>query len=511
KADLDENDFLYFFDKDKDTSVIAAYLEGIKNGPDFIKVARQVTRSKPVIVVKSGRTSVGSRAVSSHTGTLAGADAAYDAAFRQSGVLRADSLAEMLDKSRAFSAYPLPAGRNIAIVTNAGGLGILTADACSNAGLTITSLEESTIAKLREALPPAAGLYNPVDVLGDASADVYAYALKTVLADRNVNGVIVLVSPQAMTAVGEIAEKIVDTVKSSDKPVLCNLAGGTRVQEGEDILHRNGIPNYPFPERAVTSMYALCEYYSIKNRNYAPHDEVRVDRSHAGEAINKARVNKTRTLGLESMGILSSYGIPVVDSRIAKTLPEAVRISEEIGYPVVMKIVSPDISHKTDVGGIRLNLQHADDVERAYNTMMSDVRHYMHNAQITGVQIQKMLSGGKEVIIGMNRDPQFGPLLMFGLGGTYVEFLKDVSFAVAPISVEDAKHMITSIKTYPLIAGVRGEQPSDIGSIIDTLLKVSQLSMDFPEIMEFEINPLMVMPEGKGCVAMDVRFTIDTK
>ncbi|MCQ6962008.1 acetate--CoA ligase alpha subunit [Methanolobus chelungpuianus] len=511
KADLDENDFLGFFNRDKDTSVIAAYLEGIKNGPDFIKVARQVTRSKPVIVVKSGRTSVGSRAVSSHTGTLAGADAAYDAAFRQSGVLRADSLAEMLDKSRAFSAYPLPAGRNIAIVTNAGGLGILAADACSNAGLTITSLEESTIAKLREALPPAAGLYNPVDVLGDASADMYAYALRTVLADRNVNGVIVLVSPQAMTAVGEIAEKIVDTVKSSDKPVLCNLAGGTRVQEGEDILHRNGIPNYPFPERAVTSMYALCEYYSIRNRSYVPPDEMKVDRIHAAEAIREAREKKTRTLGLESMGILSSYGIHVVDSRIAKTLPEAVRISEEIGYPVVMKIVSPDISHKTDVGGIRLNLQHADDVERAYNTMMSDVRHYMHNAQIAGVQIQKMLSGGKEVIIGMNRDPQFGPLLMFGLGGTYVEFLKDVSFAVAPISIEDAKHMITSIKTYPLIAGVRGEQPSDIASIIDTLMKVSQLSMDFPEIMEFEINPLMVMPEGKGCVAMDVRFTIDTK
>jgi acetyltransferase len=227
--------------------------------------------------------------------------------------------------------------------------------------------------------------------------------------------------------------------------------------------------------------------------------------------MKEACATKTRILGLESMDILSSYGIPVVDSRIAKNLPEAVRISEEIGYPVVMKIVSPDISHKTDVGGIRLNLKHADDVERAYNTMMSDVRHYMHNAQISGVQIQKMLSGGKEVIIGMNRDPQFGPLLMFGLGGTYVEFLRDVSFAVAPISIDDAKHMVTSIKTYPLIAGVRGEQPSDIGSIIDALMKVSQLSMDFPEIMEFEINPLMVMQEGKGCVAMDVRFTIDTK
>ncbi|MDP2217327.1 MAG: acetate--CoA ligase family protein [Methanolobus sp.] len=510
KADLDENDFLDFFYKDDDTAVIAAYLEGVKEGPEFIRVARQVTRVKPVIVVKSGRTSVGSRAVSSHTGTLAGADAAYDAAFRQSGVLRADSLTEMLDKSRAFSAYPLPSGRNIAIVTNAGGLGILTADACANAGLTITSFEEATIAELREILPPAAGLYDPVDVLGDASADVYAHALKIVLADKNVNGVIVLVSPQAMTAVGEIAEKIVGIVRNSEKPVLCNLAGGTRVQEGEDVLHKNGIPNYPSSERAVASMYALCEYHSIRNRKYSSPGVVNVDKSIASAVIKEACVTKTRTLGLESMNILSAYGIPVVDSRIAKNLPEAVRISEEIGYPVVMKIVSPDISHKTDVGGIRLNLKHADDVERAYNTMMSDVRHYMHNAQISGVQIQKMLSGGKEVIIGMNRDPQFGPLLMFGLGGTYVEFLRDVSFAVAPISIDDAKHMVTSIKTYPLIAGVRGEQPSDIDSIIDALIKVSQLSMDFPEIMEFEINPLMVMQEGKGCVAMDVRFTIDT-
>lgn len=511
KADLDENDFLSFFDRDTGTSVIAAYLEGITNGPEFIKVARQVTRSKPVVVVKSGRTSVGSRAVSSHTGTLAGADAAYDAAFRQSGVLRADTLTDMLNMCRAFASCPLPTGKNIAIVTNAGGLGILAADACSMAGLTITSLEESTIAKLKEMLPPAAGLYNPVDVLGDASADVYAYALKTVLKDSNVNGAIVLVSPQAMTDVSEIAKRVVEIVQGSDKPILCNLAGGIRVQEGEDILHEHGIPNYPSPEDAVASMRSLCMYYTIKNTTNSVPLSIDADKDHAAELIKKARDNKIRTLGLESLGILTSYSIPVVDSRIAKDLPEALRISEEIGYPVVMKIVSPDISHKTDVGGIRLNLKNAEDVERAYNTMMSDVRHYMHKARITGVQIQKMLSGGKEVIIGMNRDPQFGPLLMFGLGGTYVEFLKDVTFAVAPIGLDDAKQMVSSIRSYPLIAGVRGEAPSDIASIIDVLMKVSQLSMDFPEIMEFEINPLMVMPDGKGCVAMDVRFTIDIK
>ncbi len=511
KADLDENDFLQFFDNDASTAVIAAYLEGVKNGPDFIRIARRVSQSKPVIIVKSGRTSVGSRAVSSHTGTLAGSDAAYNAAFRQSGVIRADSLLEMLDMSRAFSSYPLPKGRNIAIVTNAGGLGILTADACSSAGLTITSFGESTINELRKILPPAANLYNPVDVLGDASADVYARALEIVLVDTNVDGVILLVSPQAMTDVTEIATKIVDTIKGSEKPILCNLAGGTRVSEGENLLQKNGIPNYQSLERAVDSMDALCTYYSIRKKKYVPSGEMSVDKEIADSLIKDAISNRKRILGLESMGILSSYGIRVVDSRIVKTLPEAVRVSEEISYPVVMKIVSPDISHKTDVGGIRLNLQHADDVERAYNSMVSDVHRFMPEARIAGIQIQKMLSGGKEVIIGMNRDPQFGPLLMFGLGGTYVEFLKDVSFAVAPIGAEEAKHMISSIKTYPLIAGVRGEAPSDINSIVDALVRISQLVTDFPEILEFEINPLMVMQDGKGCVAMDVRFTIDVK
>lgn len=480
KADMDENDFLEFFEKDTSTSVIAAYLEGVKNGPEFIRIARRVSQSKPVVIVKSGRTSVGSRAVSSHTGTLAGSDSAYDAAFRQSGVIRADSLIEMLDLSRAFSSYPLPKGRDIAIVTNAGGLGILTADACSAAGLNIASFEESTINELRKTLPPAANLYNPVDVLGDASADIYAHALETVLADENVDGVILLVSPQAMTEVTEIAEKIVDTIRNSDKPILCNLAGGTRIAEGEELLQNNGIPNYPSLERAVESMDALCTYYSIKNRRYNSPEQISADKDVADRTIKDAIGKKQRILGLESMDILSSYGINVVPSRIVKTLPEAVEASEKMVYPVVMKIVSPDISHKTDVGGIRLNLQHADDVERAYNSMMSDVHRYMPAARITGVQVQKMISGGKEVIIGMNRDPQFGPLLMFGLGGTYVEFLKDVSFAVAPISIEEAKHMVSSIKTYPLIAGVRGETPADINSVIDALMRVSQLVTDFP-------------------------------
>ncbi|WP_340820501.1 acetate--CoA ligase family protein [Methanolobus sp. WCC4] len=510
KAVLAENDFLRMFEEDDTTAVIAAYLEGVKDGPEFIKIAQRVSRSKPIIIVKSGRTSVGSRAVSSHTGTLAGSDAAYNAGFKQGGVIRADSLEEMLDYSRAFSVCPLPEGRNIAIVTNAGGLGILTADACSNAGLSIASFEESTVERLREKLPPAANFYDPVDVLGDAGADLYEHALDVVLEDINVNGIIVLVSPQSMTDVPGIAETVAKKIQQSKKPILCNFAGGSRIAAGEGVLNSYGIPNYSSSERAVASMNALCNYFTIKNRKQEDPEKLKCNKEAARSFIDSASAGKRRTHGLESLDILKAYDIPVVDSRIAKTLPEAIKAAEDMGYPVVMKILSPDISHKTDVGGIRLNLKHADDVERAYNSMMSDVRHYMPDAAVTGVQLQKMVSGGKEVIIGMDRDPQFGPLLMFGLGGTYVEFLKDVSFAVAPISASEARHMVSSIKTYPLIAGVRGEAASDIDSIIQTLLKVSQLVTDFPEILEFEINPLMVMPEGQGCVAMDIRFTLDS-
>jgi len=508
KADLAENDFLKVFVEDDSTTVIVAYLEGIRNGQEFIEVARSVSKLKPIIMVKSGRTAVGSRAVSSHTGTLAGSDEAYNAAFRQSGVIRADSVEEMLDFSRAFSSQPIPDGNRIAIITNAGGLGILTADACSENGLSMASFEESTIARLRERLPPAANFYNPVDVLGDASAQMYGYALEVILDDPNVDGIILLTSPQAMTAVGEIAEIVVENAGSSAKPILCSFVGGTRIADGERILNAQHIPNYPFPERAVSSMHALCSYAEIKKQTYSAPSVIKADKKSAAFILDNASKLKQRTLGLESFDILKAYNIPAVKTANTRTLPETIAACEEIGYPVVMKIVSPDISHKSDVGGIRLNLENADDVERAYHTMMASVRRYMPHAVISGVQIQEMVTGGKEVIIGMNRDVQFGPLLMFGLGGTYVEFLKDVSFSVAPINTDDARHMITSIKTYPLLTGVRGEEPSDIDSIVDTLTRVSRMVVDFPQILEFEINPLMVLPEGQGCVAMDIRLTL---
>ncbi|WP_445474801.1 acetate--CoA ligase alpha subunit [Methanococcoides methylutens] len=508
KADLSENDFLLELADDDKTSVIAAYLEGVKDGPKFMDIAREVSQKKPIVVVKSGRTAVGSRAVSSHTGTLAGSDEAYNAAFAQSGVMRADSVEGMLDYIRAFSSQPVPEGKNIAIVTNAGGLGILTADACHYAGLSLSSFDESTIDRLRDRLSPAANFYNPVDVLGDAPSDIYGYALEIILDDPNVDGIIVLTSPQAMTDVKSIAEVVAEKAVNSKKPILCSFVGGTRVGEGEAVLDQHHIPNYAFPERAVSSMAALCNYGVIRKHVHLEPEVIDADKEAVSSILEKALSEKRHTLGLESFDILKAYGIPVVGTSNVKTLQEAIDASEEMGYPVVMKVLSDDISHKTDVGGVRIGLKDRNDVERAYQTMMSDIRRYMPNAVISGVQIQKMVTGGKEVIIGMNRDVQFGPLLMFGLGGTYVEVLKDVSFSVAPIGRDISRKMLSSIKTYPILAGVRGEKPSDINSIADTLCKVSQLVMDFPEILEFEINPLMVLPEGQGCVAMDIRLTL---
>ncbi len=508
KADISENDLLKEFLIDYDTKVVAAYLEGVSNGPEFIKTSRKLSQKKPLVVVKAGRTAAGSKAVSSHTGTLAGSDEAYNAAFSQSGVIRADTLEDLLEYSNAFARYYYPKGDNIALITNAGGLGILAADECHLRGLFLSEFEDITYIRLKEALPPAASIYNPVDVLGDASSEIYKNALNIVLKDSNVDGIILLISPQSMTNIEEIAYNIKSIIETSHKPILCSFVGGSRIGKGEKILQKSNIPNYSSPDRAVASMKALSNYRKIKNKHYFDAPEIVGDKALVSRMLKKAQEKKQTVMGLEAFDILKAYGIPIIEKEVARSLEDTLRYCEKIGYPVALKILSPDISHKTDVGGIKLNLNDCEEVEKAYNSMMSSVRRYMPHATISGVQIQKMVTSGREVIIGMNRDVQFGPLIMFGFGGTYVELMKDISFGLAPLTEKDAKKMISSIKTYPLLAGVRGEKPHDIDSIVDVLLKVSQLSIDFPEILEFEINPLVVFGERKGCTAIDMRLTL---
>ena len=506
KAVINENDCMKDFMEDENTEVITAYLEGIVDGPGFIDASRKASKKKPVLVIKSGRTSKGSEAVSSHTGTIAGSDSAYEAAFSQCGIIRVNSLDEMMDYSSALALSPLPKGNRIAIITNAGGPAIMTTDVAIKNNLEIAELTCETRQKLKDGLPATASVRNPVDVLGDANPERYAFALETVLEDPNVDGVIYLVTPQSVTDAEGIAKVAIEHAKDSEKPILCSFFGGTSFEGAEKLLAEHQIPNYLYPKRAVKSMKTLYNYSIIRAHEYPHSPDFDVNKEIVKNIIQEAQEKDMYTLGLESFDILKAYGIPTVGTAITKTLEDTVKAAEEIGYPLVMKIVSPQISHKSDVGGIKLNLNNADDVKAAYEDMMENIPKKEPNATLEGVQLQKMLSGGKEVIIGMVQDPTFGPMMMFGLGGIYVEILKDVKFAIAPVNEEEAKEMIAGIKTHELLEGTRGDRPMDTEAIADIILRISQLVTDFPEINEFEINPLMVFEDG--ALAVDMRLML---
>lgn len=509
KADVGERELVESCARDPNSRVIIIYSEGISDGRAFMETALEVTPKKPLIIVKAGATSSGARAASSHTGSLAGSAKVYKAAFKQCGVLTASSIEELFDIAFLFAFQPLIRGNRIAIVTNAGGPGVMAADAIENFGLQLATLSPDTIRSLRSLLPPAANIYNPVDVLGDALADRYGAALDIVLKDEGVDGVLAMLTPQVVTQIPETAEAVVEISRRYDKPLVGCFMGEWKMEEGIRILRENGIPNYPFPERAVSSLKAMVEYREWLKRPPKSLERFQVDMDKAKRIIDSALSQGRTSLGdIETREIIKAYGIDVPRCGIASTADEAVAIAEEIGFPVAMKIVSPDILHKTDIGGVKLNLQNPSDVRDAFDLIIYRVTRYMPDARIWGIQVQEMIKGRREVIIGMSTDPQFGPVIMFGLGGVYVEALKDVSFRVAPISREEAEEMIRETRSYALLVGVRGEPPADIGAIIDVILRISQLSMDFPEILELDINPLLVGEKGKGAVAVDSRIIL---
>jgi len=509
KADVNEIDLLQVLGDDPATKVILVYVEGVPDGQEFVRVARQVSRVKPVVAIKSGVTAAGSRAVSSHTGSLAGSEAAYKAAFQQAGILRAGSMEEMFDYALAFADQTLLAGDRICIVTNAGGPGILATDALEAAKLEITHLSAETVSALTEALPGEASVANPVDVLGDAPADRYELALRRVLADPNVDGVIVIVTPQAVTEIKETAEIIGRISQEVDKPIMGCFMGGKRAGEGARILRQYDVPNYPFPSRAASALSAMSAYRQQRERPAFEVQACEVCQGPVRELFERIRSEGRVSIGdAEAWTVLKSYGFSVPDSRLAETVDEAVALADEIGYPVVMKIASPDILHKTDVGGVRVNLETADDVRDAFDLMVYRAGRYVPDARIWGCQVQQMVRGGREILLGMSCDPQFGPLVAFGLGGIYVEALKDVAFRVAPFSRLEAEEMIREIRSYPLLEGVRGEPPADHEALVDALLRISQLVTDFPQIVELDINPLMVFEEGRGAMAIDMRLVL---
>jgi acetyltransferase len=513
KADVDEIDLLRAWAEDEHTRVILIYSEELANGQEFIHAAREVARAKPIIAIKSGVTPSGARAVSSHTGSLAGSEQAYQAAFRQAGVLQANSLESLFDMALGLGYQPPLQGDRIAIVTNAGGPGILAADALERAGLTLAHFQPGTIKILHEGLPETASTGNPVDVLGDASPDRYGFALETVSADPNVDGLLAMLVPLAVLDVQGMASAVVSLANKTQKPVLACFMGETLMSAGIDMLRSHDVPNYPFPEPAANVFRAMADYRRIRTRPIPEFVEFEVDHAATRSVIDNARAEGRVTIGdAEARTILESYGLGIPRSEVAETPERAIELAGQIGYPVVLKISSPDILHKTDVGGVKVGLRNAEEVRDAFELMTYRAQHYLPEAQLWGCLVQEMVPpGGLEVLVGMNRDPQFGPLVTFGLGGIYVEVLKDITSRIAPFSPNEAEAMLGEIRAHALLDGVRGRPQADKEALVDALLRVGQLVQDFPEILELDINPLVVYAQGQGTFAIDMRLVVTEK
>lgn len=509
KADITDTDMMLALADDEQTKVILGYVEGVSDGRTFMEVAYRVSQKKPIIILKSGITTAGAKAASSHTGALAGREAAFDAAFKQSGIIRAHTLNELFNYAVAFAHQPIPRGPNVAIITNSGGPGILAADACDKSSLQLIPLHKEYVDELRTFLPPVASFYNPIDILGDAGWERYERTLLTVLKDERINGVMVLLTPTAVVDVEKTAQTVIDCTRGIDRPILASFMGKKSIDEGAKMLLKNGIPNYSYPEEMVSSLNAMYRYRLWMRRSEKKYVDFNIPREKADRIFQQAqRENRTQLTDRECDDILGLYGFRRPKKAFARTSEEAVSAAREIGFPVVMKIVSPQIIHKSDMGGVRLNLLSKKDVERAYFDMTNRVRNILPAAHIAGVIVQEMITHGREVIMGITSDPQFGHLIMFGMGGIYVEVLKDVSFRVVPLSIEDAHDMVREIRSFPLLRGVRGEAEADIPAIETSLLALSQMASDFPHIIEADINPLLVKPRGEGVIAVDARFTI---
>jgi acetyltransferase len=508
KADINEVDLLQALAEDQQTAVIAGYLESITEGDEFLRVAEQAANVKPVVILKVGVTQAGAKAASSHTGSLAGADMAYGAAFKRSGVIRAENFEALFDYATAFAMQPLPAGERVAIITNAGGPGIMATDAAEQAGLKMIIPTQETQDKLRANLPVTAAVGNPVDVIGDADPDRYCKAFEILQDDPNVDAIIVVVTPQNMTQPLVLAERLAKA-HHGKKPMLAAFLGGQEMVKAHARLMELNIPNYPSPERAIGALRAMCDYQAWKNR--APRVVARFP-------VNRRRVDRVIAwhgrMGIKQIGeveakeILRAYDFNILPAGLAENAAQAVEIAERIGYPVVLKISSPDIIHKSDFGGVRINLANAEQVRDAFDLMMLRVQRRAPNARIRGGYVEKMGSRGREVILGMTRDPAFGPMLMFGLGGIFVEVMKDVTFYLAPITADEAMQMLKNTRSYALLQGARGQAPVDMEALAIALQRISQLVTDYPQITELDINPFIVGEVGTEAYVADARITL---
>jgi acetate---CoA ligase (ADP-forming) len=523
KADVDEVDLLRYFQDDPDTEVIMIYVEELQRGQAFIEIAKEITggnRPKPILVIKSGRTVAGAQAAASHTGSLAGSEAVYDAIFAQSGIIRVERIDELFDFAIAF-AYKnenalgkmrrkVPHGNRVAIVTNAGGPGIVATDMTVFSGLALAQFSEETVDALVSHLPATANVHNPVDIIGDAAQDRYEIALNTVIKDEGVDGALVILTPQSMTNAIGTAEAIVRIARRSHKPILCCFMGIVDVSAGVKYLQENGVPVYPFPEQAAKAFGAVYRYSQWLNRVELAPFSLKHNKEKAREIVQSSLASGTTYLGeLTGVDLLKCYGFNVLPTVLATTAQEAVKEADQMGYPVAMKIVSSQIVHKSDAGGVRINVSDARAVERAFDDIIANAKAYKADAPIDGVLVQKMAPKGQEVILGATRYPKFGHLLMFGSGGVMVEVFKDVTFRLAPINRNNARLMIRGVKGFALLNGFRGMPKTDLGALEKLLVSLSNLVEDNPQIKELDINPLLVHPDGQGATVADCRFILE--
>ena len=508
KADMSEIDILKMLAEHKQTKVIVIYLEDMGNGQEFLRVCKDITRKKkkPVLVLKSGRSPEGAKAAMSHTGALMGSDEIYDALLKQSGAIRVDTMEELFDYATAFSKQPLPMNGDLVIVSNAGGPAIISTDACSKLGIKMAKIEEIR-KKIDAVIPPWGSSRNPVDIVGDADFKRFENVLNEVLKHKNVGSVISMCTPSATLNYDKLAEVIVSMSKKYKKTMLASLMGLDEGITNREILAKGDVPYYTYAEGSIRALKAMLTFTNWVKNSPGKITKFNVKKNTVKKILDNAKKQKRSAL-LEEEGqeILRAYGFPLPASKLAKSKKEAVAASKKIGYPVVLKIASPQIIHKSDAGGVKVNLQNAKDVENAFDTIIKNAKKYNKKADIKGVLVVEMVKGGKEMIIGSKLEPGFGPVVMLGMGGIYVEVLKDVTFRLAPMTNIEADDMISSIKTKKILEGVRGEKPSDIKKLSECIQRLSQLVSDFNEIKELDMNPVLVMEKNKGCKVLDVRI-----
>ena len=509
KAVMTEVDVLKILARHKQTKVIVMYLEDMGNGQEFLQVCRDITKrlKKPVLVLKSGRSPEGAKAAMSHTGALMGSDEIYDALLQQSGAIRVDTMEELFDYATAFSKQPLPTKGDLVIVSNAGGPAIISTDACSKSKIKMADIT-SIRAKIDAVIPPWGSSRNPVDIVGDANYERFQNVLERVLRHRNVGSVIAMCTPSGTLDYDGLARVVVSMSKKYKKTMLASLMGLDEGTANRDILAAGDVPYYTYAEGAIRALHAMIRFAKWAD---APADEpktFRVSRTKVQKIINDARRdNRTALLEDEGREVLKAYGLPLPESVLATSAATAADAASKIGYPVVMKISSPQIIHKSDAGGVMVGLGNDADVRSAFDTIMSNARKYDANAEIRGVLVAEMVSGGKEMIIGSKLEPGFGPVIMLGLGGIYVEVLGDVTFRLAPVGAAEACAMPSSLRTSKILQGVRGEKPSDVAKLSECIQRLSQLVFDFEsEISELDMNPVLVLAKGRGCRVLDVRI-----